>query len=136
MGLYRSRKSLFYPDHFRLLANLSRLIELLHSLGGIVNQLWHINVRCTSGWLGGGSWYIGVDVETKSDHTVDSGGVRVGLVEVEARSEQGGLEQQQSQVPDGLVSLVLSDPSLEVDHDRVVGVDLENLLASHVLGHG
>lgn len=49
--------------------------------------------------------------------------------------EKSGLEQEVSEFSNRLIGLVLGDPRLELPDDRMVGVELHGLLASHVGRH-
>merc|ERR1712054_370281 len=53
-----------------------------------------------------------VDRQTELHHTVDAVGECLWLVECEARGEQGGFEDQERQILDGLVVLVRVAPLL------------------------
>eukprot|EP00959_Pyramimonas_sp_CCMP1952_P094284 1972302-Pyramimonas_sp.AAC.1 len=77
-----------------------------------------------------------VDAEAELDHAVDAAAEGGGLVQGEAGGEEGGLEEQQHEVLDGLVRLVSLGTLAKLAHDGVVGVDLHGLLGSHVGGHG
>ena len=59
-----------------------------------------------------------------------------GLVEDEAGSEEGSLEEEVCEVTDGLVSRVGGNLAAELLDDGVVRVELESLLGRHVGGHG
>lgn len=105
------------------------LVDLLHGRGG-------------GGLVGGGlssgsgcNLLVLVDVETESDHPVDALGEGRGLVEGETGSEKSSLEEEESQVADGLVGLVLLDLGGELLDDGVLGVELESLLRCHVRRH-
>merc|ERR1711912_62907 len=55
-----------------------------------------------------------LDGEAELDHAVDAAGEGGGLVEGEARREEGGLEEQVDEVLDGLVTLVGGGLGLEL----------------------
>eukprot|EP01084_Bolivina_argentea_P299055 515473_1 len=111
-----------------LMAGRWQLVDLLH--GGVAG----------GGGGGGGDGHGGgvllTDVEAKLDHAVDALGVGGGVLELEAGGEQGGVEEQEDKVLDGLVGLVGVDLVLELLDDGVLGVDLHGLLGHHVRGHG
>mmetsp|Transcript_23684 Transcript_23684/g.67877 ORF Transcript_23684/g.67877 Transcript_23684/m.67877 type:complete len:618 (-) Transcript_23684:487-2340(-) len=108
---------------------LARSVHLLH-LGALVavllegRQLLDV-VRLV----------VVLDREAELDHAVDAAGKGGGLVEREARGEEGRLEEQVDQVLDRLVALVGGRLRLELLHDRVLRVDLHRLLGGHVRGH-
>ncbi|WVZ83180.1 hypothetical protein U9M48_030351 [Paspalum notatum var. saurae] len=104
-------------------------VHLLHLalLCGAVVDRGHVGVVFRSGVL--------VDVEAELEHPVDPGGERVGVVEAEPRCEQRGLEEQEDEVPDGLVVPVCLRALPELLHDAVVRVDLHGLLGRHVRAH-
>ena len=70
--------------------------------------------------------------QAKFDHPVDAVGVGLGVVQGEARGEQGGLEQQDDQVLHSLVVLVDVGLLPEGFHDGMIRVDLQMLLGHHV----
>merc|ERR1712186_277855 len=67
---------------------------------------------------------------------MDAAGELRGLVKVEARGEQRGVEKQPDQVLHSLVGLVCCCLLLQLGHDGVLGVHLHRLLGHHVRGHG
>jgi len=67
---------------------------------------------------------------------VDAFGVRVGVIKVEAGSEERGVEEEVDEILDGLVGGVFVDLALELLDDGVRGVDFHRLLGDHVGGHG
>merc|ERR1712028_223455 len=72
---------------------------------------------------------IVVDAEAELDETVNAVGEGHGLVEGEARSEEGGVVEEPDEVLVGLVSLGLL---AQGGDDGVGGVDLHGLLGAHV----
>ncbi|KAB8094652.1 hypothetical protein EE612_021892, partial [Oryza sativa] len=76
-----------------------------------------------------------VDVEAELEHAVDPGGEGVWVVEAEAGGEQRRLEEEEDEVPDGLVVGVGVGALPELLHDPVLRVDLHRLLARHVRAH-
>lgn len=109
----------------------TRLVNLLHSrLDGSVLVL-----------LAGGSLSISlllglVNLEAESDEAVDALGEAVGLLEGEARSEQGSLEEEVHKVRDGLGRTFLVNLGLESLDDGRARRNFKGLLGSHVRGHG
>ena len=98
--------------------------------------------RGRTGGLGGRWGIIGldglggllvVDVQPEGDHAVDALGEASRLIEHEARDEEGRLEEEEGQVADRLVCLVLGNLLLQLLDDRVLGVEFERLLRSHVV---
>ena len=75
------------------------------------------------------------NAETELDHSVDSVGESSGLVQREAGSQQGGIEQEPDKILDGLVVLVGIALLLQLNDDGVVGVELHGFLGDHVGGH-
>merc|ERR1712238_405164 len=76
-----------------------------------------------------------VDAQAKLDHAVDAPSELRGLIEVEARGQQGRVEQQPNQVLDGLVRLVRRSLLLQLRHDGMLRVHLHGLLRHHVCSH-
>ncbi|GKT66755.1 hypothetical protein ColTof4_04247 [Colletotrichum tofieldiae] len=78
-----------------------------------------------------------IDVQAELNKLVDALSEAGGLVNGEARDEQGGLEQELDDGLDGAVILAVGlDLVLELLDDGALGGDLEGLLGRHVRGHG
>lgn len=109
------------------------LIDLLH---GAVTGLGGRG-RVGSSWCIGSSLGLLVQVQAERHELVNTASEVGGLVNGEARDEQGGLEQKLDDRLDGAVVLTVGlDLLLELLDDRALGRDLEGLLGRHVAGHG
>merc|ERR1711934_784014 len=65
-----------------------------------------------------------INAEAKLDHAVNAPSELCWLVEVEARCEKRGVEEEPDQILDGFVLFVSRGLLLELSHDGVLGVDL------------
>ena len=106
------------------------LVNLLH--GGLSGTLSGGSLLS----LGLGLWLL-VDVQAERNELVDALSKASGLVNGEARDEEGGLVEELGDRLDGAVVLAIGlDLVLELLDDRGLGGDLEGLLGGHVGGHG
>mmetsp|Transcript_76115 Transcript_76115/g.214372 ORF Transcript_76115/g.214372 Transcript_76115/m.214372 type:complete len:252 (-) Transcript_76115:360-1115(-) len=109
------------------------LVDLLH-LGSLISGTLDLLQR-RQVVVVGEALVVVVDAEAELDHAVDAARELRGLVQVEARGQQRGVEEQPDQVLDRLVRLVRGRLLLEFGHDGVLGVHLHGLLGDHVRGH-
>ncbi|KAK1237457.1 hypothetical protein MKX08_003082 [Trichoderma sp. CBMAI-0020] len=108
------------------------LVDLLH---GAVASLDGRGLLGGCGLSGGG--VILLNVQAELDKLVDALSEASGLINSEARDEQGGLEQKLDNGLDGAVVLtVVLNLLLELLDDGGLGRDLKRLLGRHVAGHG
>lgn len=107
------------------------LIDFLHPAGvfGVTFEWRHV---VDGDVLADALSLVLIDAKTELDHAVDSLSVKGGVLEGESGRQKGGLEEEENQVLDRLVILVSVGLLAEGVDDRVVGVDLEVLLGSHV----
>merc|ERR1712072_1129805 len=99
------------------------LVNLLH-LGALIVLKWGqvIILILVLGCV------VLVNAQAKLDHAVDAASKGGGLIEVEARGEQGGVEQEPDEILYGLVVLVLVGTSTQSIDDGVSGVHFHRLL--------
>merc|ERR1712083_436661 len=105
-------------------------VDLLHLrslIGGPINLLKWWKVVVVSQAL-----VVIVNAQAKFDHAMNASCKLCGLVEVEAGSEKGRIEEQPDQVLHSLVRLVCCRLLLQFRHDAVLWVDLHSLLRDHV----
>merc|ERR1712137_876545 len=110
---------------------MTTLVDLLHLRALIVLQRRQVIIVL---FLFGN--IILVNAQTKLDHAVDTASEGGGLIEVEARGQQRGVEQEPDEVFHSFVVFVLISACAQSINDRVHRVDLHCLLGGHVARHG
>mmetsp|Transcript_36757 Transcript_36757/g.79203 ORF Transcript_36757/g.79203 Transcript_36757/m.79203 type:complete len:528 (+) Transcript_36757:116-1699(+) len=112
----------------------ANLIDLLH-LAGLVRCSLHLLQR----WqivIISKALVIIIDGEAKFDHAVDAASELSGLIQVEARCQERGVEEQPDQILHCLVGLVCSCLLLKLNHNGMLWVHFHSLLRDHVGSHG
>merc|ERR1711972_592540 len=108
-------------------------IDLLH-LGGLVSSAIHL----LKGWkviVISEALIIVVDAESELDHSVNAASKLGRLIEIEARCQKRGVEEEPDQVLDGFAGLVRSSLLFQLCHDGVLRIYFHGLLGHHVGSH-